>query len=73
MTCCSVSQYVPCLCTIPSKGDGIVFKMALCSLFGFVIAQTPHRIRGIIVGLVLTSFSVGGLDGVLLTKLFHQV
>ena len=47
--------------------------MILCSLFEFVMAQTLNRMRGIMMGLVLTSFGAGGLGAVLFTKIFHQL
>ena len=47
--------------------------MILCSLFEFVMAQTPNRMRGIMMGLVLTCFGAGELGEVLFDKLFHQL
>ena len=35
--------------------------MILCSLFEFVMAQTTNRMRGIMMGLVLTVFVVSGM------------
>ena len=53
--------------------NGVGVVIALCSLFEFVIAQTPNRMRGIMMGLVLTSFGAGDLGAVLLTKIFYQL
>ena len=52
-------------------GVGVV--ITLCSLFEFVMAQTPNRMRGIMMGLVLTSFGTGGLGMVLFTKIFYPL
>ena len=52
-------------------GVGVV--MTASSLFEFVMAQTPNRMRGIMMGLVLTMYGASELGVVLLTKLFHQL
>ena len=52
--------------------NGVGVLITLCSLFQFVMAQTPNRMRGIMMGLVLTVFGASELGVVLLTKLFHQ-
>ena len=42
--------------------------MTASSLFEFVMAQTPNRMREIMMGLVQTSFGTGGLGAVLFTR-----
>ena len=42
--------------------------ITLCSLFKFVMVQTPNRMRGIMMGLVLTMHGASGM-----AKLFHQL
>ena len=37
--------------------NGVGVVMTLCSLFEFVMAQTPNRMRGIMTGLVLTMYA----------------
>ena len=49
--------------------SGVGASLAICFLFEFVMAQTPNRMRGIIMGLVLTLFGFGKLGMVVLTKL----
>ena len=52
------------------NGFGVVLLM--CSLIEFVMAQTPNRMRGIIMGLVLTAFGFGALGGYLLTAILRH-
>ena len=47
--------------------------MMVCSLVEFVMAQTPNRMRVIMMGLALTSLGAGGLGEVLFTKMFQQL
>ena len=53
--------------------NGVGVVMTLCSLFEFVMAQTPNRMRGIMMGLVLTMYGASELGVVLFTKPFHQL
>ena len=53
--------------------NGVGVIIGLCSLFEFVMAQTPNRMRGIMMGLLLTMLGVAGLVSVLLVKVFHQL
>ena len=53
------------------KEIGVV--MTMCSSFEFVMAQPPNKIRGIMMGLVLTMYGASDMGLVLLTKLFQQL
>ena len=53
--------------------DGVGVVMTASSLYEFVMAQTPNRMRGIMMGLLLTMLGVAGLVTVLLVKVFHQL
>ena len=53
------------------KGIGVI--MTMCSSFKFVMAQTPNRLRGIMMGVILTMYGASELGVVLLTKLFQQL
>ena len=52
--------------------NGVSVIVMLCSLYEFVMAQTPNKMRGIMMGLVLTLFGASELGIVLLMKLFLQ-
>ena len=51
--------------------NGVGATLTLCSMFEFVMAQTPNRMRGIMMGLVLTMLGVAALGIVLITKLLY--
>ena len=51
--------------------NGVGFTMTMCTLFEFVMAQTPNRMRGIMMGLLLTIAGLAGLSIMLLATLFQ--
>ena len=52
--------------------NGVGFVLTMCLLFEFVIAQTPNRMRGIMMGLVSTAIGIGILGTYILHKIFQQ-
>ena len=66
---CSYTAWI----LIVESVNGVGVVMIASSLFEFVMAQTPNRMRGIMMGLVLTMYGTSELGVVLLTKLFHQL
>ena len=54
-----------------ANGVGVVLVM--CSLFELVIAQTPNRMRGIMMGLMLAAIGFGVLANILIAKIFQQL
>ena len=52
------------------NGVGVVFVM--CSLFELVVAQAPNRMRGIMMGLLITAIGIGSLGSNILAKIFQQ-
>ena len=53
-----------------ANGVGVVLIM--CSLFEFVVAQTPNRMRGIMMGLMITAIGIGILSTYILAEIFEQ-
>ena len=51
--------------------NGVGFTMTMCTLFEFVMAQTPNRMRGIMMGLLLMIAGLAGLSIMLLATLFQ--
>ena len=54
-----------------ANGVGVVLVM--CSLFEFVVAQTPNRMRGIMMGLMITTIGIGTLSTYLFAEIFQQL
>ena len=53
--------------------NGVGAVLAVCFLFEFVIAQTPNRMRGIMMGMVITANGFGVLGTHVLAKIFQQL
>ena len=51
--------------------NGLGVNMVSCTVFEFVMAQTPNRMRGILMGLSIAVIGISILVGVLLTRLFQ--
>ena len=47
--------------------------LIMCSLFEFVVAQAPNRMRGIMMGLMITAIGIGTLANSTLSKIFLQL
>ena len=47
--------------------------LVMCSLFEFVVAQAPNRMRGIMMGLMITAFGFGTIGNYILSKIFQQL
>ena len=54
-----------------ANGVGVVLVM--CSLFEMVIAQTPNRMRGIMMGVVIVMLGFGTLCNAIFAKTFQQL
>ena len=52
---------------------GVGFTLVLCSLFEFIMAQTPNTMRGIMMGLGFTIEGISIAAGYLLKLLFHHL
>ena len=52
--------------------NGVGVALVLCSLFEFVIAQTPNRMRGIMMGLMITNIGIGTISTFFFSKIFQQ-
>ena len=52
--------------------NGVGVLVTMCSVFEFVMAQAPNRMRGIMMGLTFTSYCFIGLGHYLLVAIFHQ-
>ena len=52
--------------------NGIGVVCIMCSLLEFVIAQTPNRMRGIMMGLLITAIGIGYLSTFIFTAIFQQ-
>ena len=50
--------------------NGVGVAMTVCSLFEFVMAQTPNRMRGVMMGLVITVIGFGVLGTVIHSQIF---
>ena len=50
--------------------NGVGVAMTVCSLFEFVMAQTPNRMRGVMMGLVITVIGFGVLGTVIHFQIF---
>ena len=50
--------------------NGVGAAMTVCSLFEFVMAQTPNRMRGVMMGLVITVIGFGVLGTVIHSQIF---
>ena len=44
----------------------------MCSLFEFVVAQAPNRMRGIMMGLMITAIGIGTLGNYTLLRYFSS-
>ena len=51
--------------------NGLGVNMVSCTVFEFTMAQTPNRMRGILMGLAIAIIGIGVLAGMLLTRLFQ--
>ena len=51
---------------------GVEYTLVFCSVLELTMAQTPNRMRGIMIGLVFTIQGISMLAGFLLQLLFHQ-
>ena len=51
---------------------GIGIVMSSCSIFEFIMAQTPNQMRGIMVGLYFAFVGIAELGGYFLNTVFHQ-
>ena len=52
--------------------NGVGVVLIKCSLFELIVAQTPNRMRGIMMGLMLAATGFGVLANALVTKIFQQ-
>ena len=52
--------------------NGVGVALVLCSLFEFVIAQSPNRMRGIMMGLMITTIGIGTISTFFFSKIFQQ-
>ena len=52
--------------------NGVGILLALCSLFEFAMAQTPNRMRGIMMGIIIAMFIIGDLAAYLLATAFRK-
>ena len=52
--------------------NGVGIVLVTCSLFEFVMAQTPNRMRGIMMGLIFTILGFQWLGSFVLNVIFHQ-
>ena len=52
--------------------NGVGVVLIMCSLFELIVAQTPNRMRGIMMGLMLAATGFGVLANALVTKIFQQ-
>ena len=61
------------LVVIVESVNGVGVVVLTCSLYEFVVAQTPNRMRGIVIGFLLTMFGIGALVSSFLVKLFRHI
>ena len=52
--------------------NGVGIVLAMCSLFEFVVAQAPNRMRGIMMGLMITAIGIGTLVDYTFSKIFKM-
>ena len=52
--------------------NGVGVVLVMCSLFELIVAQTPNRMRGIMMGLLITVIGIGVFANALVTKTFQQ-
>ena len=52
--------------------NGVGVVLISCFVFEFVIAQSPNRMRGILMGLIVTTIGFGSLGNFALVKIFQQ-
>ena len=52
--------------------NGVGISLVLCSLFEFVIAQSPNRMRGIMMGMVIVMLGCGTLCNAIYAQIFQQ-
>ena len=50
----------------------IIRMLGMCSLFEMVIAQTPNRMRGIMMGVVIVMLGLGTLSNAIFAKIILQ-
>ena len=50
--------------------NGVGVVLVMCSLFEFVVAQAPNRMRGIMMGLMITANGIGNLGDRAFPKIF---
>ena len=55
------------------KTFGVGVVLVMCSLFELVIAQTPNRMRGIMMGVVIVMLGFGTLGNTMFAKIFQQL
>ena len=60
------------LVVIVESVNGVGGVVLTCSLYEFVVAQTPNRMRGIVIGFLITMVGIGSLISSFLVNLFHQ-
>ena len=53
--------------------NGVGVVLVMCSLFELVIAQTPNRMRGIMMGVVIVMLGFGTLGNTMFAKIFQQL
>ena len=53
--------------------NGVGAVLVMCSLFEFVVAQAPNRMRGIMMGLMITAFGFGTIGNYIISKIFQQL
>ena len=53
--------------------NGVGAVLVMCSLFEFVVAQAPNRMRGIMMGLMITGIGFGTLGNYIFVKTFQQL
>ena len=51
--------------------NGVGVVLIMCSLFEFVVAQAPNRMRGIMMGLMMTGIGIGILTSYFLAQIFQ--
>ena len=52
--------------------NGVGVVLVMCSLFEFVVAQAPNRMRGIMMGLMITAIGIGTLGDHTFPKIFKM-
>ena len=60
------------LVVIVESVNGVGGVVLTCSLYEFVVAQTPNRMRGIVIGFLIAMIGIGALVSSFLVKLFRQ-